>query len=171
MSTAFNPPVKIKRVLSPWAWAGVGCAGLSVLLLICTIMFGIAFYSNYKKPYDRSAVLSVIGDLPLYSDSVVDDEQTHLSSSSVATTSFLIPSGSTAALALSCTAPTSKIIDYYDREMIAQGWQRLGKRESIGLNQQYQYSRNKDLVFVQVQDSAKGDSKTIILMRFRDLKK
>jgi hypothetical protein len=31
--------------------------------------------------------------------------------------------------------------------------------------------KNKDMALVQVQDSAKGDSKTIILMRFRDLKK
>ena len=85
--------------------------------------------------------------------------------------SFAIPASNSAALALDCNAPTSKVIDWYDKELIKQGWKPLGIRENTGRNQQHQFMKNKDMALVQVQDSAKGDSKTIILMRFRDLKK
>lgn len=175
MSTAFNPPPKPKKALSPWAWTAIGCGGLFTVAILALIVFVTVIAGNVKtemaKPFDRAAVLSVIGDLPLYPDASINELQSKAARAGLKAMSFAIPAGNSAALALDCNAPTSKVISWYDEELVKQGWKPLGIRENTGRNQQHQYMKNKDMALVQVQDSPKGDSKTIILMRFRDLKK
>ena len=175
MSTAFNPPPKPKKALSPWAWTAIGCGGLFTVAILAVVIFVTVIAGNVKsemaKPFDRAAVLSVIGDLPLYPDASINELQSKAARAGLKAMSFAIPAGNSAAIALDCNAPTSKIIDYYDQELVKQGWKPLGIRESTGRNQQHQYMKNKDMALVQVQDSPKGDGKTLILMRFRDLKK
>ena len=175
MSTAFNPPPKPKKALSPWAWTAIGCGGLITVAVIAFTVIATVLFANYKsargKQYDRGAVLSVIGDLPLYPEASINDFQSREAGAALIASKFLMPAGNSAALALDCNAPTSKVISWYDEELVKQGWKPLGIRENTGRNQQHQFMKNKDMALVQVQDSAKGDSKTIILMRFRDLKK
>ena len=79
MSTAFNPPPKPKKALSPWAWTAIGCGGLFTVAILAIIIFITVVAGNVKsemaKPFDRAAVLSVIGDLPLYPDASINELQ------------------------------------------------------------------------------------------------
>ena len=97
MSTAFNPPPKPKKALSPWAWTAIGCGGLFTVAILALIVFVTVIAGNVKtemaKPFDRAAVLSVIGDLPLYPDASINELQSKAARAGLKAMSFAIPAG------------------------------------------------------------------------------
>ena len=175
MNLEQNLTPRPKKRISPWGWFGIGCGGLfaiSAIALTTIVIVAVGhFKSEERKPFDRTAVMSVIGDLPLYPGSVINEPSSRVARATLKAIGMMIPSSNSAAIALDCSVPTTKVFTWYDKELTKSGWAKLPIQEVTGRDVQHQYERNKDIAIVQVQSAAKSDSKMIVLMRFRDVKR
>lgn len=173
---SYSPPPAPRRGLSPWAWVGIGCAGLTVLGFGGCITAGVVFTNKIKsemnKPFNAQEAVQAMADIPLYPGGQVDEMGSKAARAGLQAMSFAIPAQRSSVLALRSDDPNEKIFKWYDGKMGELGYKQQTVREETGNNMQHQYLKDKNMAIVQVQRSKGNDSpKLIVLMRFDGIKK
>jgi len=171
----YLPPPAPRRSLSPWAWAGIGCAGISLLGFGGCAIFVANLTSTVKRemsrPFVESEAIASIGDIPRYPGATIDPDGSRVSRGTMSSMSRMIPAKKTGVLAMRSEDPDRKILDWYDGQLTGLGYSIERARESMGRNAQHAYKKADSLAIVQVQrDSGEGD-KLLVLMRFDGIKK
>lgn len=174
---AYSPPPPPRRGLSPWAWVGIGCAGVTVLgfggCIAVAVTMKNRIESEMRQPFNPQQAVQAIGDIPQYPNAQIDEVGSKAARAGLRAMSFAIPAKSSAVLALRVEDPDEKIFKWYDTKMQDAGYKIQNGRETTGRNVQHQYRKDRDMVIVQVQRGQRstGDGKLIVLMRFDGMKK
>lgn len=171
-----TPPPVPRRGLSPWAWVGIGCGGLTLLgfggcaVLVWSVTNQVR--TEMAKPFVESEAIASIGDIPRYPDAKIDPMGSKAARGGLIALRRMIPADRQGVLALRTVDPDEKIVNWYETEMKKLGYQRREMREQSGRNNQMAWRRDKAMAMVQIQhDRKQGEvEKLIVLMRFEGLK-
>ncbi|MFY7951932.1 MAG: hypothetical protein ACOVT5_05450 [Armatimonadaceae bacterium] len=171
-----TPPPVPRRGLSPWAWVGIGCGGLTLLgfggcaVLVWNVTSQVR--TEMAKPFVESEAIASIGDIPLYPDAKIDAMGTKAARGGLIALRRMIPADRQGVLALRTVDPDEKIVNWYQAELQKLGYKKRDMQERSGRNNQVAWVRDKAMAMVQIQHDRKKDEieKLIILMRFEGLK-
>ena len=170
------PPPAPRRALSPWAWVGIGCGGLTLLgfggcgVLAWTVTNRVR--TEMAKPFVESEALASIGDIPRYPDAEIDETGSKAARGGLMAFGRMIPAERTGVIALRTVDPDEKIATWYETQMKKLGYERQDMREESGRNKQMSWKRGRAMAMVQIQhDRKKGEvEKLIVLMRFEGIR-
>jgi hypothetical protein len=156
------PPPPRRRGLSPWAWAGIGCAAFALLGFAgCAVVFNTVrnqVTQSMTQPLNRQQVLSELSGVPVYPGAQLDETM----SKAVRTAFGMMNNfpGSKARFYAGAfrvpSATPEKVSAWYDTNLKAAGWktvanapQGFGKPQA-NLTEQRQYGKGDTQLVVQV---------------------
>jgi|GEM_PF-3188380 hypothetical protein len=146
-------------------YVGLGCAGLTAVLLIGFIVIGARFLSEMNRPLERTAELKTLKDTPIYIGAEWDEEVTRLGRGTLAGLRAFVPARDYTAQGFRTRATADAVLSFYDRKMVAQGYKpvALGNSTQEG---QVAYGKERTLVVVQAfPDQSDPDVRRILVMR------
>jgi hypothetical protein len=170
MTSPNASPSGPKKPQSPWVWVGLGC-GTATLLSFggCVAFLGLVGQraaQEMKKPLDQKEVLTKLGDTPIYQPSTFNETMTK----GARFGSSLFPGQMMSAAAFYTGDEPNQIIDWYEQQLSAKGYQKLPGQPSLSSKStQVQFQKQSDSIIIQVQEATAGSPKsyTFLVMRMR----
>lgn len=171
------PPPPARRGLSPWAYLGIGCLALFVLV------FGLIGFSVYRfvktvnAPVNKTEVIASLGPVPVHPKAKFDETLTKVAQATGAGLRLVLGGKDVTGAAFRIPAAPRDALGWYDVQLSTLGYKIIHPRQnSINAEEgqlQHQYFKTGEAVVVQAQNApedrtgAGGAASLVMVMRIQ----